>query len=468
MKKIKFSKDFWFGAATSGPQTEGDYNKSNPNIFDDWYKKDHSAFWNGLGPDKTCDTYNKYAEDIQLMKFIGLNSFRTSIQWTRLIKNFETMEVDEDGLMFYTNYFESIKKANIILVVNLFHFDMPVSLAKLGGFENREVIYKFSEYAKICFQKFGNLVDYFTTFNEPVAAAENQYLYGYQPPFVKDFKRFIAVSNNTMLAHSLAVQEFRNIFGTKSNKQIGIILNLTPSYPKNLAIRNIKASMLRDLIFNKFFLDAVIKGKYPIKLIKFLTKEKLMFPVHGDDANILENGKIDYLGVNYYQPSRIKKSCSINNTPPWNWFETYRWSKGRFNPYRGWEIHPKTIYKIGILIKKRYTNIKWYISENGMGVESEHRFKDSSGVINDSYRIDFIKEHLYWLNKAINKNSNCFGYHVWTFIDCWSWANSFKNRYGLVELDLEKGIRNIKYSALWYKTLCSTKELTIKAIKKSK
>ena len=123
------------------------------------------------------------------------------------------------------------------------------------------------------------------------------------------------------------------------------------------------------------------------------------------------------------------------------------------NPYRGWEIYPKAIYDIAKNIQENYGNIKWYISENGMGVENEEKFKDESGMIIDDYRIDFYKEHLAYLKKAIDEGANCFGYHAWTSIDCWSWANAYKNRYGFISLDLKTQERTIKKSGYWFKEL---------------
>ena len=119
------------------------------------------------------------------------------------------------------------------------------------------------------------------------------------------------------------------------------------------------------------------------------------------------------------------------------------------NPYRGWEIYPKAIYDIAINVRDHLGNIPWYISENGMGVEGEEKYRNADGFIEDDYRIDFIKEHLEWLHKGIAEGSNCFGYHLWTPIDCWSWSNAYKNRYGFIALDLKTQEKTIKKSGYW-------------------
>lgn len=456
--KIKFSKNFWWGTATSGPQSEGSFNKQNINIMEEWYRTSPNDFHNFIGPYTASNVYYQYKEDVEMMSNLKLNSFRTSIQRTRLIKNLHTNEVDDDAVKFYRDYFSKLKSKNIITIVNLFHFDMPKIFQDIGGFENEYVIEKYKEYAELCFEIFGDIVDYWCTFNEPVVPIEACYLYQWYYPKIVDFKRAIQAAYGTILAHSKAVESFRKIFKNDKNKKICIILNLTPTYPKDgktFTKEDKESAEIRDMFFNKVFLDPVVGKGFPKKIIELLKEHDLLPKYKINDINIIKNNRIDFLGVNYYQPARVQKRESkylYKYLMPEYWFEYFDWKNKRVNPYRGWEIYPKTIYDIGMLIKNEYGNIPWFISENGMGVEGEIKYKNDS-MINDDYRIDFIKEHLYWLNKAIENGSNCFGYHLWTFIDCWSWANSYKNRYGLVELDLITQKRTIKKSGWWLKSI---------------
>ncbi|WP_297438632.1 family 1 glycosylhydrolase, partial [uncultured Clostridium sp.] len=163
---------------------------------------------------------------------------------------------------------------------------------------------------------------------------------------------------------------------------------------------------------------------------------------------------IDFLGVNYYQPRRVKARCEkleVNTWMPDLYFENYEMPNRRMNPYRGWEIYPESMYDISINIRDNYDNIPWFISENGMGVEGESRYINESGIVEDDYRIDFFKEHLEFLHKGIEEGSNCFGFHSWTPIDCWSWCNAYKNRYGYISVDLETQKKTIKKSGRWIK-----------------
>ncbi|SCI76382.1 6-phospho-beta-glucosidase gmuD [uncultured Clostridium sp.] len=459
MAIYKFPENFTWGAATSGPQTEGWTDKGNFSIYEHWFQIEPEKFHNGVGPAVNCDTYRKYKEDVKLMKEIGLTSFRTSIQWTRLIKNFDTCEVDPVAVGFYNNYINEIIEAGIEPYINLFHFDMPIELQNRGGWESKEVVDLYVKYATKCFELFGDRVKKWCTFNEPIVPAEGGYLYKFMYPNISDFKRAIQVGYNTIVAHAKAVEAFRKL---NTGGEITIVLNLTPSYPRSEDKKDLEASRIADGIFNRSFLDPVVHGNFPEDVVELFKNNDLLPEYTEEELEVIKNNPIDFLGVNYYQPRRVKaKETEVDSTAPImpeNFFDYYDMPGKRMNPYRGWEIAPQVMYDVAINIRDNYNNIPWYISENGMGVEGEERFRDENGVINDDYRIDFVKEHLTHLHKGIEEGSNCFGYHLWTFIDCWSWANSFKNRYGFVSLDLETGKRTIKKSGRWIREVSETNQ----------
>lgn len=191
--------------------------------------------------------------------------------------------------------------------------------------------------------------------------------------------------------------------------------------------------------------------------MEVLTRDNVLWDATADEMKTIHDNTVDFLGVNYYQPFRAKaKETKFDDSKGWlpnKYFDTYEMPGRRMNPYRGWEIYPKAIYDVAINVRDNYGNIPWYISENGMGVEGEEKFIGKDGVIADDYRIDFIREHLEWLQKAIEEGSNCFGYHLWTPIDCWSWSNAYKNRYGLIALALVTQKKTIKKSGRWFRAL---------------
>lgn len=448
----KFPENFFWGAAASGPQTEGITNKVNKSIWDIWFEKEPERFYNQISPYVVCDTYNKFKEDVKLMKEINFNSFRTSIQWSRLIKDFYTGEVDPDAVRFYNEYIDELIKNGIKPMINLYHFDMPAKLQEeLGGWENKKTTELFVIFAKKAFELFGDRVKYWTTFNEPIVPVEGGYLYNFHYPCKKDMKLAVQVAYNIILAHAKAVQEYRR---QKLDGKIGVILNLTPTYTRDERAEDKKAAHIADLFFNRSFLDPMVKGEFPQELIEILKEHNMLPETTEEEKNIILNSKVDYLGVNYYVPRRVK---AVEKTPekftePEYYFEYHVKENGRFNPYRdGNEIHPVALYDIAKNIQENYNNIPWYIGEIGiaMSLDSEKTLPD--GRIDDSFRTNLLIEHLDELHKAIQEGANCFGVHQWTFIDNWSWLNSFKRRYGFYRLDLETGERKIKEHAKWFK-----------------
>ena len=452
--KYEFPKKFWWGSATSGPQSEGDFNKKHKSVFDYWYEIEPEAFFDKVGPNIASNFYNSYKEDLAMLNEIGLNSFRTSIQWTRLMKDFETGEVDEDAVRFYNDVIDETIKNGMIPVMNLHHFDIPVELyERFGGWESKYVVELFVKFAEKAFELFGDRVKHWITFNEPIVVVEGEYLYEFHYPKIVDGKKAIQVLYNINLASAKAIKAFRDLGMQKTGGQIGIVLNLTPAYPRSNSEEDLYASKVADAMFNNSFLDPAVKGEFPEILVNLLKEDNVLWESTEEEMKIIKENTIDFLGVNYYQPRRVKaKESEFDNSRGWmpdKYFDYYDMPGKRMNPYRGWEIYPQSMYDIAINIRDNYNNIPWYISENGMGVEGEEIYINKDGVIEDDYRIEFFKEHLAYLHKGIEEGSNCFGYHSWTPIDCWSWTNAYKNRYGFVAVDLKTQTKTIKKSGRW-------------------
>lgn len=449
---IKFPQNFYFGSATSSTQSEGSHDDGlkGKDIWDIWYEEEPYKFFGGVGPKDTSTFYKNYKSDIKLLKQTGHNSFRTSISWSRLFPN-GYGEINEEAVKFYRNVFEELRNEGIEPFVNLFHFDMPYELQKIGGWENRQVVEYYRQYAKKCFELYGDIVKRWFTFNEPIVHVECGYLLCYHYPCKVDPKAAVQVAYHTALASAFAIKEYHAL---NQGGKIGIVLNLTPAYPRSSNEKDVEAAFIAELFANKSFLDPAIKGEYSKELVDIIKKHDLMPEYTKEDLDIIKNNTVDYLGVNYYFPSRVcaKENMPNPNAPftPHYYFDSYVMPGRRINPHRGWEIYPKGLYDIAINIRDNYGNIEWLVTENGMGVEGEEKFRQD-GFIQDDYRIDFYKEHLTWLHKGISEGSNCIGYHVWTFIDCWSWLNAYKNRYGLVELNLDTQERIIKKSGYWFK-----------------
>ncbi|MDK1004622.1 6-phospho-beta-glucosidase GmuD [Bacillus subtilis] len=453
-EQYRFPKDFWWGSSASATQTEGaaDRDGKGQNIWDYWFEKEPHRFFDHVGPADTSQFYDNYKEDIRLMKELGHNSFRMSISWSRLIPN-GTGEINDKAANFYNNVIDELIANGIEPFVNLFHFDMPMALQKIGGWVNRETVDAYENYARTCFRLFGGRVKKWFTHNEPIVPVEGGYLYDFHYPNKVDFKEAVQVGFFTMLSSARAIQAYREM---EQDGKIGIILNLTPSYPRSSHPADVKAGEIADAFFNRSFLDPSVKGEFPKELVDILKHEGFMPDYNAEDLDIIKKNTVDLLGVNYYQPRRVKAKEHLPNPDapflPDRYFDPYVMPGRKMNPHRGWEIYEKGVYDILINLKENYGNIECFISENGMGVEGEERFRDEQGIIQDDYRIEFIKEHLKWIHRAIQEGSNVKGYHLWTFMDNWSWTNAYKNRYGFVSVNLEKdGERTVKKSGKWFK-----------------
>jgi len=454
--QYKFPDNFWWGSSASATQTEGaaDVDGKGKNIWDYWYEVEPNRFFGGVGPENTSQFYTKYKEDIRLMKEIGHNSFRLSISWARLIPG-GTGEVNEKAVAFYNNVIDELIANDIEPFVNLFHFDMPLELQEKGGWVNRDTVEAYVNYAKTSFELFGDRVTKWFTHNEPIVPVEGGYMYDFHYPNEVNFKKAVQVAFHSILASAKAIKEYKAI-GQKG--EIGIILNLTPSYPRSQNPADVKASVLVDAFFNRSFLDPSVKGTFPKELTDILKEYDHLPDYEQGDLELIKANTVDLLGVNYYQPRRVKakEHMSHPDAPfmPGHFFDNYVMPGRKMNPHRGWEIYEKGVYDILTNLRENYGNIPCFISENGMGVEGEEKFRDDQGMIQDEYRIEFIRDHLKWVHKALEEGSNVKGYHLWTFMDNWSWSNAYKNRYGFVSVNLDKDAeRTVKKSGYWFKSV---------------
>ena len=463
MTTRQFPKNFLWGAASSAPQSEG-ANRADgkgKNIWDHWHEQEPEKFFNQVGPTDTSKVYEHYKADVALMKQLGFNSYRTSISWARLFPTGEG-EVNEKAVTFYNAFIDELIANGIEPMINLYHFDMPFDLQERGGWENREVVEAYACYAKKAFELFGDRVKYWFTCNEPIVPIEGCYLYQWHYPCIVDMKRAVQAAYNCAIANAKAVKAYKAL---NQGGQIGVIISVRPIYPATDRQEDVETAKLVDLLFNRSFLDPLILGHYPQELIDFVREQELFPEVIEGDKALLAQNTVDILGMNYYTPKRVKARETAWTEAfimPEAFYEDYEWPERKINPHRGWEIYEKGMYDICIRLRDEYGNIPWFVSENGMGVENEERFMDEQGMIHDDYRIEFLTDHLEWLHKGIEEGANCFGYHMWTFIDNWSWLNAYKNRYGFYRLDLENNhARVMKKSGLWFYDLATTNTLKI-------
>ena len=461
--QIALPKDFFFGAALSGPQTEGEWQSFGKveNTWDTWSNEDLGAFYNRVGSYGGNDMTNHLEEDFQLFASLGFSSIRTSIQWSRLMD--ANGQLNAEGAAFYHRLFATARAAGVEPFVNLYHFDMPTYLHRRGGWENREVVEAYANYAAAAFAEFGQEVEHWFTFNEPIVEPEQRYEHGNWYPFYHDFAQARRVQYGITLAHALAVYAFRNAKATgavREDARIGLINCFTPPYTReNPSKADLEAVRMTDGLCNRWWLDLVTAGTLPKDVLETLEDRGVDLGMRPGDERILAQSIVDWLGFNYYHPARVQ--APEHNTDEYGnpvFAQEYTWPDAVMNESRGWEIYPKGIYDFATTMTRDYPDLEWFVSENGVGIEEADVQRDERGRICDaSYRVPFVRDHLTWIARAIEEGAKCRGYHYWGAIDCWSWNNAFKNRYGFVEVDLAHQYRRVpKESSDWIREVART------------
>nr|WP_024965613.1 glycoside hydrolase family 1 protein [Pantoea sp. IMH] len=463
---ITIPDDFILGAAASAWQTEGWSGKKagQDSYLDAWYKNDRHVWHNGYGPAVATDFINRYKEDVALMKAAGLTHYRTSINWARFLTDYENVVVDEDYAAYYDRLIDELQAQGIEPMLCLEHYELPAALLeKYDGWGSKKVVELYVRYAEKVFERYASKVTRWFTFNEPIVVQTRVYLDALRWPYEQNTDKWMQWNHHKNLATAKVVKLFRDkgYSGT-----VGTILNPEVTYPRSSAPHDVKAAEIYDLFFNRVFLDPAIKGEYPAELLALLAKHQVRWEYDDEELSLIAGNRVDEVGINLYYPHRVKAPSRAWNpeTPfhPAFYYEHFDLPGRRMNKSRGWEIQPRIIYDMAMRLKNEYDNIPWFVAENGMGIEDEAQFKNAEGQIQDDYRITFIGEHLHQALKARADGANCQGYMLWAFTDNVSPMNAFKNRYGLIEIDLEnQRQRRMKKSAHWYRQLRDTHQLTI-------
>ncbi|CAM9127372.1 glycoside hydrolase family 1 protein [Mycoplasma marinum] len=467
-KKISFPNGFLWGGAISAEQTEGrGITPKAETVYERWFKEQPKDFFGEIGSNITIDITKRYKEDIAMWKELGINSLRTSISWARIYPNGMTKEPSKEGIKFYRDYFQEMLDNGIKPIATLFHFDMPIYEQEKGGWESREVWFDFLEYSKTVLNELSDIVKIWTTMNEPWVPAEASYLKDVQYPKLNNDQSGVNAAYGIVMSHALVVNYFNEELKEKfKDIKIGGIFNSAIVYPKDPNnIEDIKAAKYMDLFEFSGLTDPMVMGKWPEGMKEWLLEMDLFptnYSIH--DKTTLAKVRLDIVGLNYYSPRRAKAPSKMGNKSKFDdYFEDYKMPNRRENKFRGWEIYPEAVYDtLKAMFNKYGSRIEYMLTEFGMGVENEGIFRDENGIIQDEYRVSFIKEHLEHLHRAMEDGVNIIGAHLWAIIDCWSWGNAFKNRYGLIEVDLENNLtRRYKKSAYFMKDLIETREIKL-------
>lgn len=437
---MRFNEGFKWGAATASYQIEGAYNKDGRgvSIWDTFSHEEGNVLNNDTG-DEACDHYHRLEEDVALMKKIGLESYRFSIAWPRIIPN-GVGKVNKKGIEFYDKLINLLIKAGIEPAVTLYHWDLPQVLQDNGGWASKETIDAFVKYSEVIFKAFGDRVDTWITHNEPFVVAFLGHSNGYHAPGIKDHKIALKVAHNLLVSHGRVVKKFREMNMTGN---IGITLNLTSSYPATDRPEDIKATELFDDYHNGWFLDPLYKGKYPESIVKIYEEQLGNVDFLKENMDIIQE-PCDFLGINYYSRGLVKKDedASLHGV------KTIKPETSEYTAMN-WEIYPKGLYDLLVNLSENYTKKPLFITENGAAFDDV--LEDSR--VKDDQRIKYLRGHFKAGHNAIESGVNLTRYYVWSLMDNFEWAFGYSKRFGIIHVDYKTKKRTLKDSALWYKNV---------------
>ena len=413
--KFTFPKDFMFGAATSAVQIEGGIHEGGKgeDFHSDNYKK-NPALYKYSDPAKNADFYHKYPEDIKMMKDLGLKCFRFSISWSRIFPD-GPYKVCQEGVDYYNRVIDELKKNGIKAFFDLWHCDMPLWLVKLGALTNSSFVDWFSYYAKTCFEAFGDRVDYWCTVNEPNINCVSKEAGGDKYTFF-----------NMMMAHYQAVKIYKSM---NLPGQIGAVIHVIPYYSLSMDKKDADAADRAMAFYAGRGLDPMYKGYYPEVLLK---EKEFINSLPPDFEKLMKENYIeaDFIGVNIYGPEHVAygegehylkyKKIINKNTPK----DDY-----------GFEYYPQGIFDTLAYLSDNYPGKNIIITENGIGVKKWGNYEEE---LHDDYRINYMREHLRSLSRAIKAGFPVIGYFPWSIMDTSELrSGGYTLMFGLVQIRYE-------------------------------
>jgi len=434
-KSVMLSTDFIYGVATASFQIEGGANNRLPCIWDTFCDTAGKVVdgSNGL---TACDHYNLWQQDIELIDSLGVDAYRLSISWPRVIK--ASGELNQKGVDYYLAILDELKAKSIKAFVTLYHWDLPQHLEDEGGWLNRETAYKFRDYVDLISKAFDERVYAYATLNEPFCSAFLGYEVGVHAPGIvgKEFGKKAA--HHLLLAHGLAMKVLTK---NSPKSQNGIVLNFTPCYPETDSDADKKASDFADDYFNQWYIKPIYDGKYP-DILESLPAENHPEILQGD-MDIISHST-DFLGINFY-------TRAIYRADEEEHFFQIPAPEPRTDI--GWEIYPKAFTELLVSLNNKYSLPPVYITENGAAIAD----KLIDGVVHDIDRIEYYQSHLNAVNDAIEQGVQINGYFAWSLMDNFEWAEGYLKRFGIVYVDYDTQVRTIKASGLAYKALITNR-----------
>jgi beta-glucosidase len=435
MTRTTFPPTFFWGTATASFQIEGATTEDGrgESIWDRFAATPGNILTGETG-DPACDSYHRYEEDIALMRELGVNAYRFSIAWPRVIPTGDGA-INEAGLAYYDRVVDALRAAKIEPFVTLYHWDLPQALQDRGGWANRATIDAFMRYVDVVVSRLGDRVTYWATHNEPWCISILSNEIGEHAPGLHDRKIALQVAHNLLVAHGKAVPVIRR---NCPDAKVGIVLNFSPTYPASDNDVDQRAARIADDQYNRWFLDPLMGRGYP----------QAGWAAYGTDVPQIEPGDmkvmhspLDFLGVNYYTRRVIHDPTGDSSGRVLNQRDNTNVTD------RDWEIFPQGMYDLLTWLHREYGFSDLYLTENGA---SYHDVVSADGQVHDPKRQDFLRQHLETLLRAIDAGVPVRGYFCWSLLDNFEWAYGTSSRFGLVYTDFTTQQRIIKDSGYWY------------------
>ncbi len=442
MADAAFPQDFLWGVSTSSYQIEGAHDRDGkgPSIWD-VFTHEPGRVAGGATGDIACAHYDRWREDLALMKWLGLGAYRFSVSWSRILPAGFGV-VNQKGLDFYRGILEECARLGITPFLTLYHWDLPQGIADRGGIASPHFPEWFANFARVVAEHLGDLSPFVATVNQPFSVMMS-YLGTKRAPAAGDAQMAFDAAENLLYAAGLAVQEYRSC---RPDARLGILLNRIHVQAASSSEEDRRAARMQDLLVNDLFALPVLRGQYPEDLGDALDWFQLA-PKRMADSSRLKviASPLDFLGVNYYLRSLAQANPGADGGLPYRTAGPLPHLEYTDDPHR--EVYPEGLYEQLSALHALAPGLPLYITENGADI------RDSS--LKDERRIRYLHRHLEQVLRAINSGIPLAGYLLWTLMDCFEWESGYQNKYGLFAVDAQ-GARIARASALWYKKLIAS------------
>lgn len=437
---LSFPSNFVWGGATAAFQIEGawDEDGKSESIWDRFCRTPGKVA-NGDTGDVACDHYHRWPDDIRMMQELGLQAYRFSIAWPRILPDGRG-RVNQAGLDFYSRLVDGLLEAGIAPFATLYHWDLPQILQEAGGWPSRSTAEAFVEYTDVITRHLGDRIKNWMTHNEPWCIAFLSHQIGEHAPGHQNWNEAIRAAHHVLLSHGWAVPVIRR---NSPDAEVGIVLNFTHASAASSSPADQNAARWFDGYFNRWFLDPVYGRHYPADMVEAYSQmgalpNGMEFVQPGDMEAIAAS--TDFLAVNYYTRAVLRDEEAAGNLP-----QTV-FPSGE-ETAMGWEIYPNGLYELLCRLHFAYQIPKLYITENGCA------YSDGPGdddKVRDKRRISYLHRHFAATQRAIQAGAPVQGYFVWSLMDNFEWAKGYDQRFGMVWVDFETQQRIPKESAHWY------------------